>query len=255
MPVDIFKVGQVRRCCREGIYEKFKVLYCQGGSMSARNWLFFVILAMVILLVGRTCFASDDGDFQFWSKARVYFDIDKDWGFSFEEEFKFGENAGNLYSHHSDFGFEYKSFADWVDFGFYYRQAYEKDSEDKWREEHRPHLDVTLKGKLFDLGLSDRSRLEYRDREKAKDVWRYRNKVKATLPVELTRFKLKPYVADEVFFNVDAKGYYRNRLYGGVTFGLSKDVKGDVYYLWQSSRSGGDWEEINALGATLKFYF
>jgi len=86
------------------------------------------------------------------------FDIEKDWKITFEEEFRLGDDAGHLYYHHSDLGFVYKSLADWIDLGVNYRKAFEKDSKDKWRQENRPHLNVTLKGKLLGLDLSDRSR-------------------------------------------------------------------------------------------------
>lgn len=223
--------------------------------MKVRNWVFFVVTAMTVLLSGEVCFASDDGDFQYWSKAGVSFDIDKDWEFTFEEEFRFGDDAGDFYHHHSDFGFVYKNFTDWMDLGFNYRQVFEKDSKGKWRRENRPHLNVTLKGKLFGLDLSNRSRLEYRDRENKKDIWRYRNKLTVKLPLELTELKLQPYLADEVFINLDKEGYNRNRLYGGVSFKLSKNIKGDIYYLWQSSESSGGWNDINVIGTQLKFQF
>jgi len=222
--------------------------------MRVRNWGCFVVTVVTIVLISEVCFASDDGDLQYWSTAGVSFDIDKDWKFKFEEEFRFGDNAGHFYRH-SDFGVVYKSFADWIDLGFNYRQVFEKDSKGQWRQENRPHLNVTLKSKLFGFDLSDRSRLEYRDREIKKDIWRYRNKLTIRLPLEFTELKLKPYLADEVFINLDEEGYNRNRLYGGVSFKLSKNLTGDIFYLWQSSRSGGSRKDINVLGTALKFYF
>jgi len=195
------------------------------------------------------------GDFQYWSSANVSLDIDKDWKITFAEEFRLGDDAGHLYYHHSDLGFVYKSLADWIDLGVNYRKVFERDSKDKWRQENRPHLNVMLKGKLFGLDLSDRSRFEYRDRENKKDLWRYRNKVSVKLPLELTSLKLQPYLADEVFINFDEEDFNKNRLYAGLSLKLSKNIKGEVYYLWQSSKSGGDWKNINVLGTGLKFYF
>jgi len=201
------------------------------------------------------CFAADDGDFQWWSTAGVSYDINKDWKVTFEEEFRLGDDGGHLYYHHSDLGFVYKGFADWIDLGFNYRQVFEKDNAGEWRPENRPHLNVTLKGQLFDLALSDRSRFEYRDRENKKDLWRYRNKFTVKFPLELTKFKLQPYLADEVFINFDEEGYNRNRLYSGASFKLSKNLEGNIFYLWQSSRSGGNWKDINVLGVSLKYRF
>lgn len=224
--------------------------------MEARNWIYFVATVITILLTSEICFAVDDGDFQYWSSANVSLDIDKDWKITFAEEFRLGDDAGRLYYHHSDIGFVYKSLADWIDLGFNYKQVFERtNSEGEWKQENRPHLNITLKGRLFDLGLSSRSRFEYRDRENKKDLWRYRNKVTVKFPLELTSLKLQPYLADEVFINFDEEDFNRNRLYAGLSLKLSKNIKGEVYYLWQSSKSGGDWKDINVLGTGLKFYF
>lgn len=223
--------------------------------MRVGNWKRFAVTAIIVLLIGKTCFAYDEGDFQYWSSVGVSFDINKDWEVTFEEQFKLGENAGHLYQHHSDLGFVYKGFADWIDLGFNYRLVREKDSSDKWRQENRPHLNVTLKRKLFDLDLSSRSRLEYRDKEDKKDLWRYRNKVTLKLPLELTKLKLKPYLADEVFFNLDEEGYNKNRVYAGASFKLTKNIKGEIFYLWQSSRYDGGRKDINVIGTKLKFAF
>lgn len=117
------------------------------------------------------------------------------------------------------------------------------------------NLNATLKGKVFGLETSDRSRLEYRNRENEKDVWRYRNKVTVKLPVELTALKLQPYVAEELFINLDEEGFNRNRLAGGFYINLSKNIKGDIYYLWQTSKSDRKWDDINVIGTGLRFYF
>jgi hypothetical protein len=223
--------------------------------MRAKNCVCFVVTVAAIVLISEVCFAFDDGDFQYWSAAGASFDIDKDWKFTFKEEFRLKESGGHLYRHHSEVGLVYKSLADWIDLGFNYKQVFEKDSEGKWRQENRPNLNVTLKGKLFSFDLSDRSRLEYRDREDKEDVWRYTNKVTVKLPFEFTELKLKPYLADEVFITLNDDNIDRNRLYAGVSFGLAENIKGDVYYLWQSDRSRGSWTDINVLGTALKISF
>ncbi len=223
--------------------------------MEARSWTRFVITVIAVLLISEICFAFDDGDFQYWSKASASFDIHKDWKITFAEEFWLGDDAGKLYYQHSDIGFVYKSLADWIEMGFNYRQVFQKDGKDKWRQENRPHLNVTLKGKLLGLDLSDRSRFEYRDRENKKDLWRYRNKVTVKFPLELTSLKLQPYLADEVFVNFDEEDFNRNRLYVGLSLKLSKNIEAEVYYLRQSSEYGGEWEDINVLGTQLRFHF
>jgi len=222
--------------------------------MKARNRVRFVITIVTIVVAGEVCFASG-GDFEYWATTGASFDINKDWGCTFEEELRFKDTGGELYYHHSDLGFVYKNFADRIDLGVNFRKVYKKDSKGEWTQEDMPHLNATLKRKVFGLDVSDRARLEYRDRENEKDVWRYRNKITVKLPVELTELKLQPYLAEETFTNLDEEGFNNNRMSGGFSINLSKKVKGDIYYLWQASKLDGGWKDVNVIGTSLRFYF
>ena len=220
-----------------------------------KNRVYFVTTIAALAVSGGVCFASDDGDFQFWSTAGASVDLSKNWAATFEEEFRFGDNAGHLYYHHSEVGFVYKGLADWVSVGVNYRQIFEEDSSGEWRYENRPHLNAMLSSKFFGLDVSDRSRLEYRDREVQKDTWRYRNKVTVKLPVELTPLKLQPYFAEEVFLDLDGESFSRNRIYSGFSLNFAKNIKGEIYYLLQSTKSDDNWQDINVLGIALKVAF
>jgi len=122
-------------------------------------------------------------------------------------------------------------------------------------QENRPHLNITLKARLFDLDVSNGARFEYRDRENKEDLWRYRNKVTVKFPFELTNFELQPYVAEEIFITLNDDNVDRNRFYAGASFNLSKNIKANIFYLWQSSRSDKQCKDINTLGTQLKFTF
>lgn len=216
-----------------------------------------ILTAVVLVLIStNACFGFDDKGFQYWAVTKASLDINKEWKAVFEEEFKLGDDGGNLYYRHSDIGFVYKGLADWVDLGLNFRHAYEKDSKDRWKQENRPHFNITFKGKMFGLNVTDRSRLEYRDRENRDDMWRYRNKFTIKFPTELTKLKLRPYIADEIFINLDHEDLNRNRLYAGVSFDLSEDMTAGLYYMWQSSRSSsGEWNDVYVLGTSLTFAF
>lgn len=216
-----------------------------------------ILVALVItaLLSGQSALAFEDNDFQFWSRAGVSFDLTKDWKADFAEEFRFGNDGGRLYHHFSDLGLVYRSAADWMNLGFNYRQVFEKDSAAEWKQENRPHVNVTLKARLFDMDLSNRSRFEYRDRDHKDDIWVYRNKMSVRLPFELTQLRLQPYVADEVFIIIGNEGYSRNRLYSGVSCNLGKNANLDVYYLRQSTKCQTSWMDLNILGIALKYKF
>jgi len=215
-----------------------------------------LLVVTVSVLVSGICFGYEDEGFQWWSNAGASFDVAKDWKCAFEQEFRMGDDGGNLYYEHSDLGFIYSGLAEWLDLGAGFRLIYEKDSSDEFQRENSPYIIVTLKGKLFDCPVSTRSRIEYRDRTEKEDVWRYRNKITVKLPVELTPLKLKPYLADEIFITLNDDNVDKNRLYFGAVMPLSEGIEADIFYMWQASRvDSGDWSDIQVLGTAVKFKF
>jgi len=222
--------------------------------MATRNWYHVVVMPIVVVLPNRVYGGFNDGDFQYWSSAKVRFDINKDWYGTVEEEFRIGDDAERLYYRHTDLGVV-TSLADWLTLGLNFRHIAERGTGRDWKWENRPHINLTFKGKLAGLTLSDRSRFEYRDKYNAKDMWRYRNKFTVKFPWELTPLKLKPYVAEEIYIDLDQSGINRNRLYSGVSMKLSDNLSGNIYYLWQASSSGHQWNDIHTLGTQLEFRF
>ena len=95
------------------------------------------------------------------------------------------------------------------------------------------------------------------EREDNDEVWQYRNKLSLKPPFTLTKYKIQPYVADETFFDSDSKELNRNRLYSGISFNIFKQLKGDIYYLWQRSKSSssGKWSDYHVAGTKLKILF
>jgi hypothetical protein len=221
--------------------------------MGARST-FLYVAGMNILLCG-VCKGSRDEGFQWWSYVEVSTGIANDWKATFTEEFRMSDGGGNFYNTQPSLMFTYSGLAKWLDIAAGFRQEYQKDSENNWRRENRPQMDITLKGSLFDCSLSSRNRIEYRDFENKPDVWRYRNKFTLKLPFELTPMKLKPYTADEVFITLNDDNIDKNRLYFGVILPVQKGIDIDIYYLWQASRSQGEWKDIEAIGTGLKFEF
>lgn len=211
------------------------------------------VIAAIVLASG-LC-AAYETDFENRSSLDLIFGINKNWDFEFQEELRLNDGGGNLYYDFSDFGLTFKGLADWLELGFNFRKIYEKDNCGKWAEEDRPHFNVTVKGKLLNLDLSDNSRIEYRDREEMKDVWRYRNKFTVKFPVEWTPLKMKPYIADEIFVDFYGQGLNRNRLFAGFSINLADNTKFDIFYLWQSTRADEAWDDVHALGTKLTLSF
>ncbi|HEC02413.1 MAG TPA: DUF2490 domain-containing protein [Phycisphaerales bacterium] len=201
---------------------------------------------------GRDCLA---GDFEFWNTTGACFDLDKDWRVRVDELLKLGKDAGELTYHHTDLGFVYQGLADWLDLGLHYRQVFDKDDELGWCRENRPHVNLTVKSRLADIDISDRSRFEYRDKECDPDVWRYTNKLTVRLPHEFTKWKLRPYLADHVYINLEGQAFDGNKIYSGFSFQPSANTRGALYYVWDTDKTDGKWTSTNILWVQLRFYF
>ena len=98
----------------------------------------------------------------------------------------------------------------WLALGLGYRQQYDR-RDGHWLEENRPFADATLRRKIHAVTISDRSRIEYRDRDGQEDIWRFRNKLTLQYNAWEPGFGLKPYVAAEAFVDESADLQERNR--------------------------------------------
>ncbi len=216
----------------------------------------FIVTLVSIVVFSKPCLAFDDEDWQYWGTLKASTKLSDEWKLGVEEEGRWGDDVTNPYYNHTDVGLTYSGLADWFDFGINYRHISEEKSNE-WKTEYRPHINGTVKWKLKDFSFSNRSRFEFREREDSDEAWQYRNKLSLKPPVSLTGHEIRPYVADETFFDSDSKELNRNRLYSGFSFKIYKNLKGDIYYLWQRSKSSssGKWTDVNAVGTKLKIVF
>jgi hypothetical protein len=220
-----------------------------------RSKLIILVAIFFAFTFSKAAFSADDGDFQYWNTESFSWKMGDDWKGSLEEEFRFSDDAGDFTYQHSDLSFTYSGLADWLDVGVAYRHVFEKKKDGSWPRESRPHLNATIKGKLDDWAWSCRGRLEYRDKQAGEEGWRYRNKVSIKFPFKFTSLEIQPYVADEIFIDLDGDDFNRNRVYAGFSMKLFKNLKAEIYYLWQNSKKSGDWNAVNVLGTKLKFSF
>jgi len=222
-------------------------------KMKSRIFKLLFILSM-IFMGGSVSYAFEDGDVQYWNRESASIKINDDWKFNLEEEFRFGDDISDFFYQHSDVGFSYSGFADWLDVSINYRAVLEEKSND-WTFENRPHLNATLKTKVLDAKVSNRSRLEFRIKQASEDKLRYRNKTTIKFPVKFTKFELQPYIADEIFIDFQSVEATRNRFYVGFGGKLFKLTTGGFYYMIQSGKSSGLWKDTHVLGTKLKVSF
>ncbi len=212
-----------------------------------------ITIGLFLGITSLRAYAFDNHDFQVWNTDVEEFKINKSSKVVLEEEFRWGDNADDFYYHHYDAAFIY-GINKYLDVGLGYRQVYEKKSG-KFKEENQPNIIAAVKWELLGYKLEDRSRLEYRHFDYQTDSWQYRNKFTMKLPWKFTKIEIQPYLADEVFLNFFGTAFTKNRFFSGLGFNLTKNLKAEIYYLLQSSKSSGVWSDANVLGAKLKLVF
>ena len=101
---------------------------------------------------------------------------------------------------------------------------------------------------------SDRNRLEFREFEDRKDVFRYRNRLKIAWPHDLFELPLRPYVADEIYIQ-EENGYNRNRLYAGLVWNVNQKLDIDFFFLHQKDKTSHGWDDVFITGLETIFTF
>jgi hypothetical protein len=132
-------------------------------------------------------------------------------------------------------------------------------------KEHRLLTEQTLRKLLpGDLLLSDRNREDFRFLN-GDFSFRYRNRVTLEREFQLQKRTVTPYVSGELFYDTRFDSWNRNRLAVGVQTSLrrgplrkmllpKRQVILDVYYMRQND-SRSNPAHVNAIGASLAFYF
>lgn len=217
----------------------------------------YVILGICLVALAQWAYAYDNDDFQVWNTDGQEFKVNDKSKIVIEEEFRYGDNAHELYYQHYDTAFAY-AFNKNLDLTLSYRQVLEK-KRGKFRTENEPNVNAILKWDAFGCKLSNRFRFEYRHFNYQPDSFRYRNMFTVRLPWKFTKFEIQPYFADEAFVSSRGAAINNNRFYSGLSFILTKHIKADLYYLLQHTRTvtkyATEWPRINVFGTKIKLIF
>ena len=213
-----------------------------------------VILVAIFFLAAGQVRAYDSGDFQIWNSNGEEVKIYKGVKFAMEQEFRYGNNATELFYQHYDFGFVY-GFDKSLDIGLFYRQVFEWNTK-KWLESDEPNANATVKLDMWKFKFEDRNRIEYRHFRFAPDQVRYRNRFMLKYPVDFKTMAIAPYTSDEIFVVSNGRGFNQNRFQSGLEIGLTKYVKADISYMLQSLRGKDNkWYVANVLWLKGKIAF
>ncbi len=219
----------------------------------------FLVIGLVLAIAARA-YAFDNHDFQVWNTDSEEVKLNKNSKLLFEQEFRWGDNASRFYYQHYDIGYQY-SLNKYFSLGGGFRYIKEKKSQgnqlSRFRDESDPYFASFMNYELYNWKLADRVRIEYRYYDYQVNSWRFRNKFDIKSPWKFTRFKIQPLIADEIFFRFNGIDLNENRLYAGFAFALTKNLSGEITYLWKTNKSVNTcvWTDTNVMSAKLKLAF
>jgi len=214
-----------------------------------------IIIAMgMVLALALKLYAFDNGDFQIWNTEVEELQLNKDLKLAFEQEFRWGNNASEFYYQHYDIGLFYNLNKYWS-VGGGYRHILNKN-KGKFLVENEPYLVASFASQFAGFKYDDRSRLEYNHYDYKDDTWRYRNKLTIKAPWKFTKLAIQPFISDEIFILIDdGQRLNENRAYAGLALNITRNLKGEIYYMLRSTKSSNKWTEANVLGTKLKMSF
>lgn len=136
-----------------------------------------------------------------------------------------------------------------------YRRFWLKLGDD-FEAENRPFVESYHRAEYEGFQISNRTRAEFRfyEYDKADDV-RLRHEIVVEAPWTWSRFELKPYAEEELFWNVDNHEVEANWLGLGFSWKPRPDVKMKLGYRWVRQRIGDNWSNRNVIVTGLNFYF
>lgn len=206
-------------------------------------------LSVCVCMLFFIAFSLRGSDWESWNDYSLNIPVSSDVSLKVTSEYRIMENFNNYYANFIDIGFDWKVGENFV-FGYYTRKISSK-SGDLWNGELRPHLNGTLSWELGGISLDNRSILEYRIKS-SEPFFRLRDRLRLKFP-EIGLLKIKPFIADEIFYDLEINEMNRNRIYAGFGFPLTEGLSAYLSYILQSDKTGSGWAGTNILDFSLKF--
>jgi len=135
-----------------------------------------------------------------------------------------------------------------------YSYIQQKGSDNHWRDEHRPELELVPTFTIGPVALEQRLRMELRliEGDAGEENWRCRYRMQAVLPIPRTDGKLRLFANEEIFYATPPDEWNQNRVFVGLSLAVHSRVATSVSWGIQSLRRGSDWEDRQILFVSAK---
>ena len=186
---------------------------------------------------------AQEQDFQQWSKIGVSYDFNKDVSVSFDQAFRFRENASLADVTFSNLSLKYDLIKKWsVAIG--YRYITDFDLSQNTSISHRIYTDINYSKKHKLWRIKNRFRYQYQE-----ENFTLRDKI--FLKYNIRRTPLEPFTTFELFFKDSEFKKWRYTL--GVSHPFLKEFDIDVFYRLQKSFNINNPKQLHILGLAIEY--
>ena len=195
----------------------------------------------------------DDEDFQSWNDVQITVPMSKKFDLYTAFTARVGRNVTRINDVRFAVGFVFKPTKS-LSFQPFYWRIDARNTNSRFRPEHRLNFRINYRFPFKKFGLSHRSGFEYRLR-RPRNSFRYRPSLtfEKAIPKNIIP-KATFYMTEEVFYDSILKRFSRNRFTAGINKTLNKKLSLDLYFMRQNdgvSRPG----DLNVVGTALKIKF
>lgn len=218
----------------------------------------FLKHACLFLMLFFVCKPSYSQDLELWSQFGIEGKFEKNIKINLTTGARFRNNITNFYWIQNDIGVDY-SFFSWLNGGIHYWHICKekKISDTLLINDLRPYFFGTVVLNKSIIEVSDKNRLEYRMVSGTDNWFCYRNRPAISISIPNVSIGLKPYVADELFWNLNEKMFIENRVYIGLNFKFWKYLGIDSHYFLRTSKDlkRNEWIKSDVVGLNIKIGF
>ena len=186
---------------------------------------------------------AQEQDFQQWSKIGISYDFNKDISVSFDQAFRFRENASLADVTFSNLSLKYDLIKKWsVAIG--YRYITDFDLSQNTSTSYRIYTDINYSKKYKRWRIKNRFRYQYQE-----ENFTLRDKI--FLKYNIRRTPLEPFTTFELFFKDSEFKKWRYTL--GLSHPFLKEFDIDVFYRLQKSFNINNPKQLHILGLGIEY--
>ena len=213
----------------------------------------FILTITTLMLSTMATFATENN--QVWIDFGVSGKLTDKITLTYAEELRYKEQGFEYVYHHTDIRLAFDVYPGWkIEPAFRYTEKY-KNGENT----SMPgiYVNVDNSSNYKEVNIKSRLRVFYGDTESGADtIWVW-PKLIITPKKSWTDAKLKPYIAEEIMFDMQDYRLYKNRLRLGITSSPYKATKIGAFIMHEMTEpsKGSSFYEAYNLGLSLFFHF